>query len=57
MTSDTERSRAFYTKLFGWKAEEPAAEFGGYFNFTKDGIRVAGCMGSDPGSDDLPGHR
>ena len=48
MTSDTERSRSFYCELFGWTAEEPAAEFGGYFNFTKDGIRVAGCMGSQP---------
>ncbi|MGH3766768.1 MAG: VOC family protein [Pseudonocardiaceae bacterium] len=46
MTSDTERSRAFYGKLFGWTAEEPAAEFGGYFNFTKDGVRIAGCMAS-----------
>jgi len=48
MTSDTERSRSFYCELFGWSAEEPAQEFGGYFNFTKDGIRVAGCMGSQP---------
>jgi uncharacterized protein len=27
---DTERSRAFYCQLFGWTAEEPAEEFGGY---------------------------
>ncbi|MGH3897774.1 MAG: VOC family protein [Pseudonocardiaceae bacterium] len=51
MTSDTERSRAFYGQLFGWTAEEPAEEFGGYFNFTKDGIRVAGCMAIQPGSE------
>ncbi len=50
MTSDTERSRAFYSELFGWTAEEPAEEFGGYFNFAKDGIRVAGCMSSQPDS-------
>lgn len=50
MTSDTARSRDFYTQLFGWVAEEPAEEFGGYFNFTKDGVRVAGCMASQPGS-------
>lgn len=49
-TSDTERSRAFYCQLFGWAAEEPAEEFGGYFNFTKDGIRIAGCMPSQAGS-------
>jgi predicted enzyme related to lactoylglutathione lyase len=51
MTSDTERSREFYSRLFGWTAEEPAEEFGGYFNFTKDGVRVAGCMASQAGSD------
>jgi predicted enzyme related to lactoylglutathione lyase len=48
MTSDTGGSRDFYTRLFGWAAEEPNAEFGGYFNFTKDGVRVAGCMASQP---------
>jgi uncharacterized protein len=50
MTSDTERSRAFYGELFGWTAGEPAAEFGGYFNFSKDGVLVAGCMGNQPDS-------
>jgi predicted enzyme related to lactoylglutathione lyase len=50
MTSDTELSRTFYSQLFGWTAEEPAEEFGGYFNFTKDGVRVAGCMASQPGA-------
>ena len=50
MTSDTERSRAFYCQLLGWAAEEPAEEFGGYFSFTKDGVRVAGCMPSQPGA-------
>lgn len=48
-TSDTERSRAFYGQLFGWAAEEPAEEFGGYFNFTKGGVQVAGCMPNQPG--------
>jgi predicted enzyme related to lactoylglutathione lyase len=51
MTSDTERSRAFYCELFGWTAEQPAEEFGGYFNFTRNGVRVAGCVASRPGSD------
>ncbi len=50
MTSDAERSRAFYCRLFGWTAEEPAEDFGGYVNFTKNGVRVAGCMASEPGS-------
>jgi uncharacterized protein len=47
-TSDTERSRAFYCALFGWEAEEPAEEFGGYFSFTRDGVRVGGCMARQP---------
>ena len=48
MTSDTERSRAFYGELFGWTAEEPNEQFGGYFNYSKDGALVAGCMASQP---------
>jgi predicted enzyme related to lactoylglutathione lyase len=51
MTSDTARSRAFYCELFGWTAEEPAEEFGGYFSFRKDGVRVAGCMAAQAGED------
>jgi predicted enzyme related to lactoylglutathione lyase len=50
LTSDIERSRDYYCQLFDWAAEEPAEEFGGYVNFTKNGVRVAGCMSSEPGS-------
>jgi uncharacterized protein len=50
MTSDPDGSRAFYGELFGWTAEEPNQEFGGYFNFSKDGILVAGGMNSEPDS-------
>ena len=50
MTSDTARSRDFYCELFGWTAGEPAEEFGGYFNFSKDGVLVAGCMAGEHGS-------
>jgi len=49
-TSDAEASRRFYCELFGWTAEEPSVEFGGYFNYRKDGVRVAGCMPAQPGS-------
>ena len=49
-TSDPDRSRAFYTELFGWKAEEPNAEFGGYWNFVKDDVLVAGGMRNDGSS-------
>jgi hypothetical protein len=49
-TSDVGGSRAFYSELFGWVAEEASAEFGGYFMFTKGGVPVAGAMG-DMGED------
>ncbi len=44
-TSDVDSSRHFYSELFGWEAQEPAAEFGGYFMFTRNGVPVAGGMG------------
>jgi predicted enzyme related to lactoylglutathione lyase len=44
-TSDVEVSRRFYSELFGWEAQEPSAEFGGYFMFTRHGLPVAGAMG------------
>ncbi|MGH9029735.1 MAG: VOC family protein [Acidimicrobiales bacterium] len=44
-TSDVEGSRSFYGELFGWEAKEPAAEFGGYFMFARDGVDIAGGMG------------
>jgi predicted enzyme related to lactoylglutathione lyase len=49
-TSAPGRARSFYALLFGWNAEEPTPESGGYFNFSKDDIPVAGCMASQPGS-------
>jgi predicted enzyme related to lactoylglutathione lyase len=51
MTTDTAGARAFYGQLFGWTSEEPSEEFGGYFNFAKNGVRVGGCMSSQPDSD------
>ncbi len=44
-TSDVAGSRRFYGELFGWEAEDPEPLFGGYFNFTRHGVRTAGCMG------------
>ena len=44
-TGDVEGSRTFYSELFGWEAQEPNPEFGGYFMFTRDGVPVAGGMG------------
>jgi predicted enzyme related to lactoylglutathione lyase len=46
-TSDPDKSRAFYGELFGWTSEETGEEYGGYINFRKDGIYVAGCMRND----------
>jgi predicted enzyme related to lactoylglutathione lyase len=46
-TSDPDKSRAFYGELFGWTAAEPNEEFGGYINFSKDGVLVAGAMRND----------
>jgi len=53
-TSDVESSRRFYPALFGWEAQEPSPEFGGYFMFTRAGVPVAGAMGDmgDMGADD-----
>ncbi len=53
MTSDTDFARQFYGELFGWTAEEPSEEFGGYFTYRKDGILVAGCMPTRPGMPDV----
>jgi len=44
-TSDVEGSRKFYSDLFGWEAQEPSPEFGGYFMFTRNGVPTAGAMG------------
>jgi uncharacterized protein len=49
-TTDPDKTRAFYGELFGWKSEEPNAEFGGYFNFTKDDRLIAGGMRNDGSS-------
>lgn len=48
LTSDAERSRAFYGPLLGWSAAEPSDEFGGYFMFLRDGVPVAGAMPNPP---------
>lgn len=48
MTSDPDKSRAFYGELFGWTSEAAGEEYGGYINFSKDGMKIAGCMQNDP---------
>jgi uncharacterized protein len=49
-TSDIEGSQAFYSQLFGWEAQPPNPEFGGYFIFTRNNVDIAGGMG-DMGPD------
>jgi len=49
-SSDIAAARDFYTGLFGWTAEEPNPEFGGYFMFNSAGSPVAGCMPAMPGA-------
>jgi predicted enzyme related to lactoylglutathione lyase len=46
-SADTDRAIAFYGDLFGWTAETAGPEYGGYINFSKDGLPVAGCMRND----------
>ena len=44
-TSDVDGSRHFYHELFGWEAQAPDPNFGGYFMFTRNGVPIAGGMG------------
>ena len=46
-TSDMARSRRFYEQLLGWTSEDAGPDYGGYVNFSKDGVRVAGAMTND----------
>jgi len=54
MTSDPAGARDFYTQLFGWTADEANQEFGGYFTFFRDGVRVAGGFPKMPGTEGMP---
>jgi uncharacterized protein len=44
MSTDVDATRRFYGELFGWTSEDPNPEMGGYFNFRKDGVLIAGGM-------------
>ena len=46
-TSDPEKTCAFYGEVFGWTWESAGEDYGGYINFSKDGVQVAGCMRND----------
>jgi predicted enzyme related to lactoylglutathione lyase len=47
MTSDPDGAAEFYGEIFGWTAESPNEEFGGYVNLSKGDERIAGCMRND----------
>ncbi len=47
LTSDPDKSRAFYGELLGWTSEDAGEDYGGYINFSKDGQMVAGSMRND----------
>jgi predicted enzyme related to lactoylglutathione lyase len=53
LSSDVPRARAFYGEVFGWTSEDPNPELGGYFNFSLNGVQVAGGMAAPPGMSDL----
>ncbi|MBS1837746.1 MAG: VOC family protein [Actinobacteria bacterium] len=44
MSADTDRARTFYGELLGWECGEANPEMGGYANFTRDGVLVAGLL-------------
>ncbi len=49
-TSDPERTQSFYADLMGWECQSAGPEYGGYFNFSLGGRRVAGGMRNDGAS-------
>jgi uncharacterized protein len=55
LTSEPDKSRAFYGELFGWTSESAGEEYGGYINFSKDALPVAGGMAND-GQSGSPDH-
>ncbi len=46
-TTDRDGAERFYGELFGWQMIDPGAEFGGYRQFQREGVPVAGCMAND----------
>lgn len=49
-SSDTDKAREFYGAAFDWTADDSGPEYGGYINFSKDGVLVAGMMRNDGSS-------
>jgi predicted enzyme related to lactoylglutathione lyase len=51
MSLDTDKSIAFYSDLFGWRAEQGGAEYGGYISLYQGDAIVAGLMRNEPDSE------
>ena len=47
-SSDVGKAKAFYSAVFGWTAVDTPPEFGGYINFLKGDVPIAGLM-QNPG--------
>jgi predicted enzyme related to lactoylglutathione lyase len=52
-TSDPDRARVFYGELFDWTSASAGLGYGGYVNFFRRGVPVAGCM-RNPDANVLP---
>jgi uncharacterized protein len=50
LSSDKEKSRAFYCELFGWTSLDAGADYGDYTNFSSDGHKVAGMVSNSADS-------
>lgn len=49
MSCDTAASRSFYLGVLGWGAGDADEQMGGYFQFFKDGVPVAGAAPNPSG--------
>jgi uncharacterized protein len=47
-SSDRDGAAQFYGRVFRWEAEGPDAEHGGYVNFHRGGVRLAGLTAAMP---------
>lgn len=48
LSSDPERAKTFYSRVFEWTVEEMSEEFGNYVNFHRGDPVVAGMMANQP---------
>jgi predicted enzyme related to lactoylglutathione lyase len=50
LSSDKEKSRAFYCELFGWTSLDAGPDYDNYTNFSSDGHKVAGMVSNSADS-------